>query len=279
MSPECFRRAVEAVQDFPLNSPSCQLGRRKIVGIMGGEPLLHPKFPELVQIVCERIPDRRHRGLWTGEDWRRGAHPIWGQYRPVVEKLVGPNPNNVIRMDFTGDCGYLNWNMHLPEATIHHHPMLVAISDLVKNERRKWELIQNCWVQRQWSPSMTPKGAFFCEVAAAFDIVFHGPGGMPLKPGWWQGDIEFAPDETKIPRVRGPFKDQIERWCPQCGACLPLPGRPDWQNIDDVSQRNLRHLTAVGSPRIENGDYVEHNLAQHPYNETTQRIDWQPDTV
>ena len=35
-----------------------------IVGFMGGEPLLHPKFAEFCEYAAARIP-RRHLGLWS----------------------------------------------------------------------------------------------------------------------------------------------------------------------------------------------------------------------
>ena len=42
-------------------------------------------------------------------------------------------------------------------------------------------MIDNCWIQSQWSASITPKGGFFCEVAASLDYLFEGPGGYEIK--------------------------------------------------------------------------------------------------
>ena len=51
----------------------------------------------------------------------------------------------------------------------------------------KWiKLRDKCWIQNLWSASITPKGAFFCEVAAAMDMTLNGPGGWPIEPGWWK---------------------------------------------------------------------------------------------
>jgi hypothetical protein len=97
MSPECFEKAVISVKDFPLTSDPCPQGRRKVVGIIGGEPLLHPEFPTLVDIMIKHIPNPAHRGLWTSKDWKNGSHPRWGAYAPHVYRLLGPNPNGDVR--------------------------------------------------------------------------------------------------------------------------------------------------------------------------------------
>jgi len=67
MSPWAFRQACAAVHTFPDHSTPDRNGRPKVIGMIGGEPLLHPEFPELCEIMAEEIPDRRHRGLWTSE--------------------------------------------------------------------------------------------------------------------------------------------------------------------------------------------------------------------
>jgi hypothetical protein len=166
--------------------------------------------------------------------------------------------------------------MHLPEMRVHHQPMLVSVSEFVPDEKRRWELIEDCWVQKHWSPSMTTKGAFFCEVAAAFDMVFQGPGGLPLEPGWWRGDITFVRDENGVPRPQGPFKEQIERWCTRCGACLPMPSRLDSENRDDISPSNFVALSELGSPRIKRGEVVLHDPATEEYCEEKHRDGWTP---
>lgn len=274
MSPDCFEAAVKSVKDFPTTSEPCPQGRRKVVGIIGGEPLLHPEFPTLVDIMIQYIPEARHRGLWTSKDWKNGSHPRWGPYAPQVYRLLGPHPTGDVR-NIPHQCGYLNWNMHLPEMRVHHQPILVAVSEMVPDEKRRWELIADCWVQRDWSPSITTKGAFFCEVAAAFDMIFGGPGGLPIQEGWWKGDIRFVPDRQGVLRPAGPFRDQINTWCPRCGACLPMQSRLDSENKDDVSPMNLVELEKLGSPRVKRGEIVVHQ-PDGTYHEEAYRPDWKP---
>ena len=67
-----------------------------------------------------------------------------------------------------------------------HTPLLVSIDEVVEDKKLMWEMIDNCWIQSQWSASITPKGGFFCEVAASLDYLFEGPGGYEIKKGWWK---------------------------------------------------------------------------------------------
>lgn len=283
MSPDCFRQVIRAIKGFVYESEPCPKGsrnegRRKVIGLIGGEPLMHPQFPELVDIFIEEVPEVFHRGLWTSKDWKTGAHPKWGPYLPHVERLIGKNPTH----DASGPshkhaCGFLNWNMHLESMHVRHQPMLVASRDVVPDEKKRWELIEDCWVQREWSSTCTPKGFFFCEVAGHLDMVLKGPGGFPLEPGVWKGDLYFERDENGVPRPKGKFAEQVERACPNCGGCLPLPSRRDSEDRDDVSASNLERLSAIGSPRVKRGEVVVHEFpADRPYVDGEYRDGWVP---
>lgn len=254
MSVECAERAILALKDFVTDSePHPRKPRPKCIGLMGGEPLLHPEFPAIVDLMVRHIPDVRNRGLWTSRDWKTGSHPKWGPYQPQVERLVGPHGGTGRE---GGAGGWLNWNMHLPEMQVKHQPVLVASKDVVPDERERWNLIERCWLQRDWSSAVTPKGFFFCEVAAHFDMVFEGPGGLPLEPGVWRGDLSFVTDEHGIRRPTGPYAEQINRWCERCGVNVPLAGRADAESTDDISASNFIPLQQLNSPRVRKGDYV-----------------------
>ena len=57
-----------------------------------------------------------------------------------------------------------------------HDPVLVARKDLGIPDDEWVKLRNKCWVNRFWSASITPKGAFFCEIAAALDMLFDEIG-------------------------------------------------------------------------------------------------------
>jgi len=223
MSLDTFEAAMNALKDFPTVSPPNPHRQNfgvKVVGLIGGEPTLHPDFWELCHIAIQALPARRNRGLWTSV-----ASYAKCQY---------------VRDHFA----YINFNPHWPASK--HHPVLVAIRDVIADEKQMWELIDRCPYQSIWASSITPKGFFFCEIAGALDMVFNGPGGNPIEPGCWALSLDH-------------FRDQMERWCPRCGGAIPMNTsrhRADKERLDDISPSNLKALAKLGSPRIHRGRYV-----------------------
>lgn len=214
-----FAIAVDALKDFPAWSTPTDRVAHKVIGMIGGEPLLHPQFAALAAIMAEAIPVREHRGLWTGLEWQKTVYA------------------DLIRHTF----GYVNNNQHDQECR--HSPILVAVADVVEDVRRQKKLIEQCWLQEMWSATITPKGFFFCEVAGAMDLLFDGPGGLPVEPGCWR-------------RPLADFQEQIDRWCWRCGVPLNLAGRLDSECVDDLSPTNLAALEK--SPRVQAGRYELH---------------------
>jgi hypothetical protein len=242
-----YRTCVEAVAEFPYDSepnPDGQNGGVKVVGMMGGEPLLHPEFGFLCEILMEVIPDRKHRGLWTAIPKTDRRFAAWAE---TIEETFG----------------YLN--LVPDKSEVLHQPILIASQDVLPaDEDLRNKLIDDCWVQRTWSSSINPKGFYFCEVAAAMAITMGGSGGFPITPACWRHDL-------------ADYRHQREEFCHRCGACLPPDAggrfgrRPARQSIDDVSPTNRRLLLAMGSPRILHGDFVEHTGPYAP-----NWTDWQP---
>jgi hypothetical protein len=274
MTPDQFETCIRVARDFAYESPPDAQGRlpAKVVGIFGGEPLMSPHFPAYVELACQFIPDAERRGLWTSFDWTRYQHTQWGKAAPLVHKLLG-NPEQ----------GYLNWNMHEPEQRCEHHPVLVAISDVVRDERRRMELINECWLNRDWSAAYAldhnnePK-FYFCEVASSFDRVMRLGIGLAVEKGVWDHDLWFSPDDQGILRPRGMYASQILAACTRCGQPLPQKrGRRDREWKDDVSPSNVRALAAVHSPMVARGDYVlfgEDSIAR--YDEVEAREGYEP---
>tara|TARA_B100001121_G_scaffold148252_1_gene129863 strand:+ start:57 stop:971 length:915 start_codon:yes stop_codon:yes gene_type:complete len=214
MDLDYVRKAIDSLHDFP--------GR---IGLMGGDPTLHPKFDEICKIYSEMIP-KRNRELWTsGFNWKKSKDIIFETF----------------------DEDRITYNDH---STMDgkHTPLLVSIDEVVEDKDLMWKLIDNCWIQEQWSASINPKGAFFCEVAASLDYLLDGPGGYPIERGWWKK----TPEE---------FQDQVDRYCKHCSGALPMAAESDGQGgrekatIDTISPGMLEKLKKVGSPKINGRNY------------------------
>lgn len=208
MAMDEFKNAVDTLVDFP-----------KMIGMMGGEPLIHPLFEEMCRYLRSRIP-RERCGLWT----------TLPNGREHLAQVVAETFGNVLLNDHT-------------YGELYHGPILVSPDDLHLDEFSKWYSIDHCWIQNSWSASITPKGAFFCEVAAALDYVFQGPGGWPVEPGWWK----------KTPKD---YIEQMERSCTKCGAPYKLKARKDTEEIDDISYSNLQRLAELKSPKVGRGRFA-----------------------
>jgi hypothetical protein len=186
---------------------------------MGGEPTTHPQFAEICKIFQEMIPDKERREFWTnGFKWK--------QYEDVILETF--YPKNCHYNDHTHDDGV-------------HQPLLIAADDVIEDKKLMWKLIDDCWIQTRWSASITPKGCFFCEVAAAQDHLFDGPGGYPIEKGWW----------NKTPAE---FKDQVERSCRNCSAAIPMPRPSHHAQKDLVSPSIAEKFHQINSPRYKKGN-------------------------
>lgn len=215
MEPEMVRKAIRSLDGFE--------GR---IGCMGGEPALHPKFGEILAIFREEVPDRRRREFWT-------AGFRWGDLKSEIYA--------------TFDKDRVNYNDHTtPDGC--HTPLLVAIDDVVGDEELKKQLIENCPFQSHWSASITPKGGFFCEIAASLDWLFDGPGGYAIEPGWWR-------------KTPADFQDQVKRYCGSCSGAIPMPGMSDMRggrdgpSVDWISRSNVERLKEGRSPKVMKGNY------------------------
>ncbi len=205
MDLKTVRKAIESLE-----------GYKGGIGLMGGEPTMHPHFADICRIYQELIPDRSRRGLWT-------AGYKWEEYEGIIKE--------------TFDTDKIVYNPHLEKDKGWHQPLLVASDEIIDDKELMWGLIDNCWVQRRWSASITPKGCFFCEVAAALDQLFEGKGGYPIKKGWW----------NKKPEQ---FQDQVKRYCVLCSAAIPFERQSSHSQFDIVSKGNAERLRGLGSPKL-----------------------------
>ncbi len=212
------------------------------IGLMGGEPTIHPQFAEICKIYQEMIPDIRRRQLWTN-----GCN--WKKYEAVIYETFDPD--------------LIIYNDHKnPDEGI-HQPLLIAADDIIDDKELMWKLIDECWIQKRWAASMTPKGGFFCEVAAAQDNLFNGPGGYSLEKGWW----------NKTPEQ---FKDQIRRYCLNCSAAIPMH-RPSAHDVNDTISKSVeKKLKCVMSPKYLQGGVTIYNKKLSKDDINSYKNNWTP---
>ena len=126
-----------------------------------------------------------------------------------------------------------------------HQALLMSRKELAIPDDEWIKKRDACWVQNTWSATITPKGAFFCEVAGSLDMLFDGPGGWKVEPGWWK-------------RTPAEFGEQLN-WCEHCSGCLDVPQRISNDERDDMTPKIFETLQKLGSPKIKRGKYVVHD--------------------
>jgi hypothetical protein len=241
MDQETFRRAVDSMAGYP-----------GLLGVMGGNPPDHPEFETLARYYdahwhpqhashAARRPIRdfgehhaahlahahgKRRGLWSS------LGSGYYQHYETIQEVWGD--------------GYQCLNDHHNGAR--HNPLLVRRADLGIPDAVFFPLRDRCRYQRLWSSSINPRGAWFCEIAAALAMLFGGhrdfpsPEGWPIEPEWWR-------------RTPAEFGGQTA-WCEYCGGALELPGRLATEMIQDASAWYLERLREIDSPAIAAGRYA-----------------------
>lgn len=232
MDLDTFKKAVDSMEGFG-----------GIVGIMGGEPTLHPQFPEMLEYYSSKVGEPRP-AAFVGEpapsfkDYGRTVKYMRGRKRGLWSAL---GPGYLKHFEQIQDVfPYQNLNDHQTINT--HQAILVTRKELGIPDKEWFKLRDNCWIQNIWSASITPKGAFFCEVAGALDTLFNGPGGWPIEPGWWK-------------RKPSDFGDQLN-WCEMCSVALKVPANNANEECDIVSPKMLEKLKEVNGPKIRKNHFV-----------------------
>lgn len=242
---ETFQRAVDSLE-----------GYEGSISMMGGEPTLHPEFEKFALYLASKYPH-----LYQEDSDRDLLHPMDDFFKTVqdvqLNYTVGHSTEGGDIAVVPAPClysmmgkSYMNHfefiqdvfkkqvlNDHSNE--MFHQPALVSRKDLGIDDETFFEQRDNCWIQNTWSASVTPKGAFFCEIAGALDMLLDGPGGWAIEKDWWK-------------RQPKDFEDQFH-WCELCGFACETFTRNANESIDDVSATLYEKLLKVNSPKVKAG--------------------------
>ena len=232
MDIKTFSRAIDSLNGYD--------GK---IGVMGGEPTLHPDFEEMIHLYAQKVGG--------GIKFSINRKPLAGEYGYKLPKnslaasrrglWTSLGPKYYDHFELIQDVfDFQAINDHLIPGW--HQALMITRKELDISDDEWIELRDKCWVQNSWSGSITPKGAFFCEIAAAFDMLFNGPGGWPIEPDWWRRKPEA-------------FGGQL-KWCEMCAAPLNTPEQSTDIKEDIVSPVMLNKLESVGSPKVKRGQFV-----------------------
>lgn len=217
MTLENFRLALQSLKDY-----------WGIIAMIGGNPCMHSRFPELCAIFEEEVPNQLQRGIWTNNPFKHEAlcQQTFGTFnlnahgeeraKPVLERMTTK----------ARDDGAVVWT-YMGNSV--HAPLLTAVQDLY-DEEEMWQRISDCDINREWSASIVQNKAgelraYFCEVAASFDLARGGDNGHPVTPGWWNQHLQA-------------FQDQVRHFCPGCGVPAKQKGAQDSEEIDTYTITN-----------------------------------------
>lgn len=233
-----FKKAVDSLDGFS-----------GVLGVMGGEPTLHPRFEECIRYVDKKRPETiptPYRKPYDDFSVFKKMYMYSKKPKKGLWTCLGPGYykhfeliNDVFIHQVINDHANLSL----------HQSLLLPRKELGIPDDKWIELRDKCWIQNLWSASITPKGAFFCEIAAALDMLFDGPGGWPVEQGWW----ERAPED---------FGEQL-KWCELCSAPLAAPRNYANEGVDIISPGIAEKLQKVHSPKYKKEKYEIFNTSEY----------------
>lgn len=188
-----------------------------VVGIFGGNPVLHPKFEDLCKIYEKYFPYEQ-RGIWCNHPKGKGG---------LLRKTFNPSVSNLnVHLDKEAYSEFSrDWPESVPilkglEGDSRHSSPFVAMLDVISDEEERWKLIAECDINKYWSAMLcVVRGelrGYFCEIAGSQAMLHQEDEdypdlGVEPSPGWWRlGMNDFA--------------DQVDFYCHRCGIPMRAKG-------------------------------------------------------
>ena len=179
-------------------------GWTKPIGIIGGDPLLHPQLDRLCDIMSRHPHEYM---LFTSINPQTSKH----------KDILG----------FIFDLVHYHPHTDDQESQFTHQPLTIAIKDAVPDPNLRSLLINDCWLQRRWCPTITTDGAFFCETGASIAKLM-GIKGWAVVPRWWKRN----PDDFG-------YQKEI---CQMCGMAIPMQRQLMANHVEQISPSFLKML-------------------------------------
>lgn len=222
-----FKKAVDSLDNW-----------QGQIGIIGGEPLLHPEFIKMAQYLNDKYGEAKDKLFMNPvKDVNKYAMDYMPYNHGKLRLYTTCKTNNYYEnMELICNTfSSLRCNDH--ENATKHFSVLANYKDLGISDEEFKQRENKCWIQNNCGASITPKGAFFCEMAGALDMLFDGPGGWKVDSDWWK-NTDYS---------------EQEKWCKICGARLGLPMLTDNQEFDYITESIRDELP--NSKKIKNGQY------------------------
>lgn len=261
---------IMTLENFEIACSSL-VGYFGVVGIFGGNPALHPQFPEICKILSRYIPYEQ-RGIWCN-------NPLG--HASLMSHVFNPAYSNLnVHQD---PVAYEEFKKHWPHSRpfgldqdSRHSPVFGSMIDLGLSEEERWERISTCDINQHWSALIgqfrgEPR-AWFCEIAGAqsmkqqdspcplcsgekrFPVVPKIPSDTPqtlacelcggtgkypdtgIYPfsGWWKKPIED-------------FRSQIRHHCHNC--LVPMRGHGQLANSTTDSEQTTQVYQLMFRPK------------------------------
>lgn len=217
MTPDNFRKALRSMK-----------GYWGIIAMIGGNPCMHRDFEELCKIFVEEVPNRKQRGIWTNNFFkhRQIITETFGVFNLNSHGAPKASKELALLAEEMKQQGMIVWNYHQHSD---HSPLLTAMRDLYPDEEDMWQRIIKCDINREWSAAIIQnKGelrAYFCEVAASFDLARGEDRGVEPTEGWWNRSVTD-------------FEDQVAHFCPGCGVPAKQVAFKDFMDADLYTESN-----------------------------------------